>query len=373
MGKFRLIIFFFLFLLVGCNDVRLIEDIGFINVTGYDLYNEKGSSSKTEQMYQMTISVPLVDPDKTEPREVLSTVAKMSKAARMHLSRQTDRMLVSGQLRTAIYGMELAKQGIWEIIDTMVRDPTIGNRVKLAVINGSAKQFIEKDYPEHPRTGQYLDAILAKEARSNIVPDIDIHKFVRDYLDDGMDPVLPVLKQTEKHMVIDGIGLFRGDRFITKIDPKDALSFFMVYHNFYTGDLMMELTTGEHKELVTFSSFRSTKKTKVTTSPENKKFKLVYTINIIGNILEHHGELDLSDEQDQAKLNSLIEKHIETETKKLITFMQEHKVDSLGIGKEIRNSLSYVQWTDLNWEDVYPDVEVEVHANVKIRDFGMYK
>jgi spore germination protein len=52
--------------------------------------------------------------------------------------------------------------------------------------------------------------------------------------------------------------------------------------------------------------------------------------------------------------------------------MQQAKTDALGIGRYVRNSLSYKEWTSLNWREVYPQIEVECHVKVTIKDYGKY-
>ncbi|WP_162880763.1 hypothetical protein [Paraliobacillus sediminis] len=59
--------------------------------------------------------------------------------------------------------------------------------------------------------------------------------FTRDRLDDGIDPILPLIKTGEKESVIDGVALFKEDRYITKINPEDTLTFSVLYSNFRTG------------------------------------------------------------------------------------------------------------------------------------------
>ncbi|WP_452472545.1 Ger(x)C family spore germination protein [Paenibacillus xanthanilyticus] len=58
-------------------------------------------------------------------RENITVTAKTSKESKLLLSRKTELIMVSGQLRDTLYGLSLAKRGIWEYIDTLVRDPSI--------------------------------------------------------------------------------------------------------------------------------------------------------------------------------------------------------------------------------------------------------
>ncbi|MNC76546.1 hypothetical protein D3C75_1282890 [compost metagenome] len=56
----------------------------------------------------------------------------------------------------------------------------------------------------------------------------------------------------------------------------------------------------------------------------------------------------------------------------MVKQMQEHNVDSLGIGAYVRNRMNYKEWTSLNWREMYPQIEVECHTKVVIKDYGKY-
>ncbi|WP_100372293.1 Ger(x)C family spore germination protein [Bacillus sp. FJAT-45037] len=358
-------------ILTGCADIQLVEEIGFINIAGYDLYEEGESNKTNPRTYQITFGIPLIDPDKTKPREILQTVGHTSKEGRMNLARKTDRSLVSGQLRTTLFGIDLAEKGILDISDTMLRDPTIGSRVKLAIVNGRANELLAKEYPEHPKVGPYVDMLLEQGAKSSVIPDTDLYQFTTDLLERGIDPIIPVIKTGEKEVIIDGIGLLKGDKYITKINPQDTFSFLVLYQNFNTGELKLSLPNEEDKQedLVIYSSFRSKRKINVVSTTE--PFEVTIDVSLKGNIVEYHGSLDLETEEDQEKLKVNSERFIEAKTAEIIKTLQKNNVDSIGLGKNIRNSISYEDWENLDWEGIYPDVTVNINANVNIRDFGL--
>ncbi len=50
--------------------------------------------------------------------------------------------------------------------------------------------------------------------------------------------------------------------------------------------------------------------------------------------------------------------------------MQEVQADNVGLGQYVRNSLSYQEWTDLNWREAYKNAEIDVNVEVKLKEFG---
>ncbi|WP_218212218.1 Ger(x)C family spore germination C-terminal domain-containing protein, partial [Pseudomonas sp. 2822-15] len=69
-------------------------------------------------------------------------------------------------------------------------------------------------------------------------------------------------------------------------------------------------------------------------------------------LLEYIGNNDISNEDNQKKLEKRIEEHMEKEANELVKQLQENNADSLGLGQFVRNTLSPVEWKELNWKEV---------------------
>jgi spore germination protein len=360
-------------LIAGCGDQRVLEKLGFTHTTSYDLIpKEKG---QTEDNLMVAVSIPKAIPEGGKiKRETITAVAATSKEARIKLSRQTELIMVSGQMRNTLFGSSLAKKGLWEHIDTLVRDPAVSQRIKITVVNGNAHNLLLKDFPSHPRTGKYIDQMLEKEANAQSVPQITIFEFTRDLFDDGIDPVAPIVKDLGDHVSLDGIALFDEDRYITKVEADNTIIFAFLRGNLKQGNLDIDLSRmGRAHEHVMLSSLVSKRKVKVSYNQDKKQFKVNIGLNIKGSILEYIGELKISEDSQRHELERIISKIITMDVGALVTKMQKNNVDSIGIGKYVRNSMSYQQWTNLDWKAVYPNVEVDCHAEIKMKDYGKFE
>ncbi|GMK40622.1 germination protein XA [Paenibacillus sp. CCS19] len=358
--------------IAGCGDQRILEKLGFIQTTSYDLAPDKDDES--EQKLLISVTIPRPDSGSGNggvSREFLTAIASTSKGGRMNLSSQTELQLVSGQLRNTLFGISLARQGIWKHIDTLVRDPSISPRVKITVVNGNAHDLLAKNYPSHPRTGQYIDRMLEKESHSQVIPSTSLYQFTKDYFDDGIDPIAPIIKEVDGSIKIDGIALFQKDRYIMKIEPKQTLIFAFMRKDIKQGEITVDLTDeNRSNEHVTLSSLVSHRSVKVT--PAKGNFRVDINVKVTGSVLEYIGVLDLEKEQDRSTIERLVSEHVQANAEKLIAAMQRNRVDSLGLGKYIRSTLNYAQWHKLNWRDTYPNLEVKCHVNFRIKDYGMF-
>jgi spore germination protein len=346
----------------------VIEELGFIDTISAD---KADKSEKGKEFMLIGVSIPKIDPRAKEPSEIIFTTTQTFKEARIHIASQTSRILVSGQLRNVLFGSELASEGIWKQMDTLVRDPVIGQRVRVVVVNGKAAELLKMEYPQHPVFGNYLGKLLRNQAQANVVPEGYLYTFSRDYLDDGIDPVAPMIENHGKHVNIEGIALFKEDQYVAKIPLEKALFFAMLCDKMKQGEMSIDLSKGDERELLLLSAIRSNRKIKVKRTDHSAPlFEAHIQLDIMGTLREYIGPLNLENYGDQNQLEKEIGQYIEKEAESVIQQMQRSKADSIGIGQYVRNSLSYQEWKKLDWRSVYPQVKVHVTANVKVKDFG---
>lgn len=316
--------------------------------------------------------VPVIDPDSPVRRELLTAESDSIKGARLQFSRQTDLMVVSGQLRETLFGTTLAQAGIGDYIDTLLRDPSIALGVSVTIVEGDAGELLSKTYKPHSDTGRYITHLLEKESMGNSVPATTLYEFSRDYNDDGVDAVAPIVRDAGKKVAVDGIALFQMDKYVMKIPVEDGIVFALFRDDLKQGEATVNLGEENGKPLTAmFSSLAGKRKVKVHRLEEGR-FKVDLSVSVQGSVLEYTGEEKLSDSGTRHKLEAQISKSITDKAEELIRQMQQAKTDALGIGRYVRNSLSYKEWTSLNWREVYPQIEVECHVKVTIKDYGKY-
>jgi spore germination protein len=351
-----------LLLLAGCGDQRILERTGFIQSASHDLL--------PDGKIRYALSLPIANPEIKAKSGYLETIADNTKEARIILARKTNLLLVSGQLRTALFGMPLAKKGIWEHMDTLTRDPTISEQVKIIVVNGDADSLLEKNFNEFPRTAQYIDRLIEKEAKGNTIPETTVYSFSRDYYDDGIDPIAPIIKDAGDSIIVDGIGLFRDGQYVDKIGSDESILFSFLLGSFKHGELNVDLSTVEPRsKAVMLSSLNSSRKISVDNG-RNGPRNVVINVNVKASVLEYMGELNLGNDADKQKLEQAISDILTKRVEQIVKFLQEKKIDSIGIGKHVRNSMDYNAWKSLYWRDEFSNLNVRCNIKLKIKDYG---
>ncbi|ACT01471.1 Ger(x)C family spore germination protein [Paenibacillus sp. JDR-2] len=352
-----------LIVLPGC-DYRILERIGFTYAASYD--------TAPEDQVEIAISVPRAEPTIKLKREIHSAVGRSSKDARVKFSNETDLLLVNGQIRVLLYSDALARKDLSNEINSVLRDTSISPLVKITLVSGNAKDLLVKDYKQHLSTDKYINRLLEKSSSNHRIPKTTLYEFERDYYDDGIDPVAPVLKEVGNDISVDGIGLFQDYKYVAKIPNKDSLLFAILRGNFKKGDMSLDLGRSEEKgslEFIMFSSVLSDRKVHV----EHKAGGTIHvSINghIRGSVHEYIGNKKLSNDAQRHEVESKVSEILSARANRLIKQLQQHKVDSLGIGIYVRNSMKYEAWKKLDWREEYPKVEIDCKLHFKAKDYG---
>jgi len=365
MGK--LVLFTLLLFLTACGEQQKLEDLAIVNVKAIDASEEAGKLN-------VGISYPKSGSGEKQTSEYLSMTAKTIKEARTKISRKTQNIIVTGQLRSIVIGEDLAKSGMWNYMDGYQRDPIIGERTRIIIASGKANDLISHKYEGKPSVGDYLDKLILRESKVHESPDVNVYSFARDYYDDGIDPIAPLVKRDGNFIEIDGISLFSHDRLVGKINSDDTVLFSLLYGNLRKGEVLVPLdNNNKGNESVTLSSLMGNRTIKVRNHEDVKNMQVDIHLNIRGSIREYQGNADLGEKDEQDKLSARLSERLHQKLSSIIAQLQQNNADSLGIGKYIRNSMSYAEWKKTDWKKIYPDVKINVILSVLIKDFGIKK
>lgn len=363
MNKFILIIM--IFIVTGCAEQRIIDDLALINAAGFDLTDNENNPLK------LTVTFPIITKDGKYDRKTIMVTGKTNKDAREKVRLKTNLKLESGQIRVSLFGQELAKKGMLPFINSLVRDPSIGPRAKLALAEDEASDILMLQIKNEGQNATYLEQFLTKLNRESLRTNYNIYQFLRDYYDDGIDPILPVFNVEKNNIGYNGIGLFQEDRLIEILKPSEASYLFLFREEMKQGVFVEQIDVGE-KEKVSIMLTYELKEHHIKVQPNNRKKATIY-IELIGDVVEYTGKEDISDPKIQKKIEKIIINRINQEGKNLIIKLQKLQVDSLGINRYVRNTMKYDDWKALNKYQAYQDMDIDVEANVILNSSGKWK
>ncbi|MCM2533001.1 Ger(x)C family spore germination protein [Neobacillus pocheonensis] len=261
-----------------------------------------------------------------------------------------------------MYNEELAEHGIFEYLDYLNREPSVGSRVIIAVVEGKAKDYLTKKFATSD-TGLYYSSLFEKNIAKGTLPKTNLHLMMYKYFSKRADPFLPLLKMKEKKVKINGIALFKDDKYVGKIPYKQNFAFKSLVENFNSG--VFPIHYGRNSAVL--ENVKAKRHYKVDTTSSVPKVNIDISIN--GIVREYKGTIN--NQKVVQVLEKEMEKQLTKDYKKILSTIQELNVDPLGIGDIIRsNDRSF---NISKYKDYYREMPIKTNVKVTITEFGVTK
>ncbi|MFB5660474.1 Ger(x)C family spore germination protein [Alteribacillus sp. HJP-4] len=361
----KIITCFLLSLLIvtpGCVQPEIIDEVELIHALGYDWAGE--------DMVEGSVSIPLFQEEQELPMAkgsmaksaTITTTSHTSKDLRVELSARSPKTFNSSKLSVVMYNDELAERGIMRLVDTLRRDPVVGRRIYLCVVNGNVKQLLTTQSPLEDEVSSYLSSLIDQNIESQGLPTTNLHVFLYRYYGRGMDPYLPIIEKVNDQIELKGLAIMKEDKLVSTINLKDAFVFKMLVERFKRG--MYEVNLGKH-EFATIQNLQAHSTYKIKRG--NQTPVISVNLDMKGFINEYSGEKLTPSKVKQIKKK--VKREIQQNAEKLIKEFQEQEVDPIGFGDQVKTRTR--QWDEKNWNEKYPDLDIQVTTNVQIVHSGV--
>ncbi|SDX38428.1 Ger(x)C family spore germination protein [Paenibacillus sp. CF384] len=359
-----------LLLLTGCIKEQKLEDLGMVNSAAVDALKQEDGDSNGKKI-TVAVGIPRIGLGGQTEVTNLQTESESTKEARRKLSLKTSQILVSGQLQNLIFGKDLAASGLLRYLDSYRRDYSVGEKIHIIIANGSAVKLLTDQYPGIPSISEHISTLVEQKGKINEAPPGRLYEFVRDYYDDGIDPILPLIAQEKDYVEIDGIALFDGDSYKGKIASDESVQFFLLLRSMKNGELLIKFTNsanGSHERAMLSQLIT---KRSISVKQVDASYKVTLNVRVSGIILEYDGNQKINKDKAFTQMEQDMSKALREELQLIVSRLQALGTDSLGIGSAVRNSMSYEDWKRFDWRTIYPKLPVTINVDVNIRDAGM--
>ncbi|MDQ1000981.1 hypothetical protein QFZ28_001381 [Neobacillus niacini] len=171
--------------ITGCVDKNVLDDVSIESGMGYDIIDRKIIG---------TAVVPNYLPDKSVKNVNYTGEATENHEIFVEMQRQSAAPLVTGSLEVVLFGEKMAQKGIIDIVDILQRDATIGERLYLGVVDGTANDILKQDLGISG-TATHISNLIEHNIESYDLPKSNLHLFLYDFFQQGKDPYLPRIKK----------------------------------------------------------------------------------------------------------------------------------------------------------------------------------
>jgi spore germination protein len=335
----------------GCVQTKVIDDVNIATGIGIDKSGDELLGS---------VMIPVFKPDKSFGNFTFTAKGTVIRDLISEMQKKASQPIVSGSLDLAFVSEDIARGGIIPILDVFLRDPSIGSRLHLAIVDGKAIDLFEGKYGDRGNSA-YLTQLLEHNMKTQNLPFTNLHRFLAAFYQKGKDAYLPLLKKSQPNLVtITGVALFKEEKLVD-ILPENKMFYFKL--------LVDKQTMGsvKDKEKDGGSAVRSIKsKTKIRLAKRNPD-EFAIQIKINGFLAEHQGMTLKKGEIH--KIEKQLEKQVVKECSAMIMDFQKQGIDPVGFGHIAKTRTRNFDFN--KWQESYKSAQFKVTADVKIIELGV--
>lgn len=354
----------------GCWDYHELETVDFVLGLGLD---------EIDPDFDLVVeTIKVKGTPETEFTPVVFTNKGPSlSATRRALTDQVGARLIWSHAQVMLFSEEVAQDNILAALEFVVRDADIRTSMLLFVTKDCTVEEVFKSKP--PIADIVSDHLVNLVSLRGQIPNFYPRRswqFQQALSLSGINPTLPTVKLvqegTDKIPVIDGTALFKGTKMVGWIDGQESRLLAMIMGERDRGALVVRTNVGGRSGDITYE----VRSNKVKVSPKVDGPKLAFSIEVQLQLdLSELGALDI--EYGDPKVRLALEKEINNLLQGQILecvekIQKEFKTDVLGLGLTLKQRHPSV-WRlyEGKWDEVFPEVEVEVAVGSRIVSTGV--
>jgi|LSQX01.2.fsa_nt_gb spore germination protein KC len=372
-----------LLILSGCWNSREINELSISIAIGID---------KTERGYRITQQIlnPKAISTKIYTNETPIILFSEEGENVFSIIRQNTaefpRKIYNSHVRMVVFGEDMARNGIQDVLDFLLRDHEFRTDFYFAIAKGTtASEVLSILTPLEFIPGIRLyNSLENSESYLGITQSVDILDLVQCIISDGKNPALPGIEITtgekgsdtldvlttvsgKKGLKYIDMGVFKDDKLIGWLSEDESKGF-----NYIVGNVKnnIEYTHYNEKDQITYEIIDSAKK--ITTSVVNQKPSLLVEIRVKANIGAVDGYFDIMKKENESMVVNLLENRLQEFCESALRKAQtELHSDIFGFGEVIHVKYPKL-WKEIksNWSVEFSRLPVEFDVTVELNKTG---
>lgn len=363
--------------LSGCWDKTEVNDLTIITAAGLDL-------TENHQL-ELSVKIYLTSPSSSQQMggfsgsdskgaglSVVRTATGMTMAdAASKLQQMIPREMFWGQNEVFIFGERLAKEGLAEPVEYLMRHPAPRERANVFVSKGSAKDVLQL---EPPIERSVADA-LRKMAKLQTGLSITMKELAQMMAGKAKGAVIPLLEikpkqeNQEAFPFINGTAILKNGKMVGRMNDS-ATRGIMWLRN----EVKRATVTVFPKNAKGYVSFQLLKShTELVPHMHGDNWSITVRIDTQDDIIENTTDMDIAD----PKYTEELEKELGADIKRRVNMalaqaQKEMKADIFNFADAFYRKYPK-EWNQNKdrWDEIYPNVEVKLETNPKVARPGL--
>jgi len=362
------------FLLAGCWNAREVNDLAIITATGVDL-TEDGQIELSVKIYLTSPSGSgsmSGQPDGNKGTSVVRSVTGINMAdAASRLQKKISRKVFWGQTDVFLFGERMARAGLEEPLDFLLRHTASRERAHVFVSESTAKNVLLLSPPIERSVADTLIAMAEKQTGLNITM-MDLAQML---ISKSKAAVLPIVLITsgqgeqESFPYIQGVAAIKNGRMIGQMN-ENATRGVMWLRN----EIRQATVTVSPEQSDGYVSLHL-HRNHTRLIPKIEGGRWIMTVRITGqdDVVENTTDLDLSVPDHIGKVEKELEKVVNTRVKMALELAQkEYNADIFQFADTFYRKYPKIWEANADrWDEIFPKVEVRLETDMRIARPGL--
>ena len=382
MYKKILIVFILIFLTTGCWNYNELNSLAITTAMAIDkkddkyevsilIANSRNKQSSSENGESQTV--------------VYSATGDTIADAMKNIDLENPRQTYIGHLAALIINEEVAKEGLIDVLDLLLRNSESTKRFFVAIAReNKAKDILKIVSPLESFPAQTISTNIKTSSESQAVSVSVIYSdFIKTMLAKGIEPVLPTIKvegnaekgaknsnleQTDPmgQLKLDTVAIFNKDKLIGYATKDESKGINLALNKIDA--MIIKYKCKKNYLVAEISGVTSKIDVKI-----NNNIEPSIKIKASGDIIENNCDIDLTNPDVINDVEKDVEKQIKNLVTKGIKYIQSKKVDSIGIGNLVyRQYPNYYKKID-DWNNYFSNLDVNIKVDANIKSKGSIK
>lgn len=387
--KFTILLCISSILLTGCWDQIEIDERAHISALGIDKYydNEVVQSEETRTTPDKKIEIKTPEnipknryaftfafPDELHKNTkdiIISSVGETLYTVSEIIADRTNKAFFMGHLKTVIIGSEVAEDPIMfrEILNALETEELISRKVVMAITKDTAHEILKIEPSTQPMVGQFVSELFRRTDRTPRTPKGDVGEIFTDLHETGTT-IIPTLIPGMTDVKAAGAAVIKDYELKGWLGEIDTRALMILKRD-------VKISGGfsiKYKDHIVALEIR-VMKPKKSLIKENDKITIVIDVPMKADVKQTYfnPRESLLDTKVLKDIEDITSKTVKEEMDSMIKKIQnEFGADVIGIG-DFLDKYHHEEWEKLeeNWDDVFPNINIEIKTSVKIRRIGL--
>lgn len=349
--KMYVSIFLVCFLLSGCANREIIDQIKIVQSLGFDVQGDTFKASASYASYQ-----------KKERLRLITAEAQTFSGIWIPHNKQSDDHIVAGQVRTLVISEKFARRSIQDLASSLLRDPVMSNNATIVISKQDVSTIMSETLKNPPFD---LTDQINQNMKNGNTPFSNVHLVLDQYYGEGQDVYLPILDQDKNGLIrLDGVGVFKEDKLRLILNDKESLMLKLLKDKTKTMTGAYEFL-GRENEPIYFKILHG--KNNITLKQNGS---VVISLKLHIQLREIPKTKSSVSKSELLELKHEIEQHFTSGISDMLKKFQMNAVDPIGFGEIYRSNNR--NWNEQEYKNkTYPNIKFEVNTEINISHSGV--